>query len=604
MSVTREGFRFWHAVEPDARSLTIDEGARARLADPLFMLARQWRAGEFRHVEGGVPVAVDLGLHAAVPAGFRDAAGTLEALDGSERADEIMAEPPARPGDGPRALLALARQIADLVAERIARAEGPERKALDAAWSELRDGLVSGDDDDARLLRLRAAAGDPDAFDARRLRRAVERGDAAVTGSPLWPVLRDWTIATGGAPAPDPLTEIEDDRPTLPERFRDLIPDRSEGIFERPDVTGRFRRRAFVPADRLRDALDDFLTRDRVPDPPAAPPPPEADAFDPARLDHHGDLTLRNADGGTYQLSIWAGDREGPLAWHGFGAPDTSEEPFGGYEPATLVPSRLSFAGKPPERLWSLDDRAADWTRASAGPADLTRALATDALLAQSSDWFVVPLRARRNARLRVRDVILRTGFRRGGSRPEAARNDAELTLWVAAGEGPADRLNAFAERAPLLGPPVEEAVLAPDDAANLLWLIERVLPDLWGRGAEMDASVPPSPQPDAPLYELQRPPPSHWYPFALTAAGQFEARALLRLGRGRETPRGRLGGAIDTLPRGRVPMKGLSVTRRWAMGRDLDGRPVLWVARDVAPARETGGSGVAWDRLTLPSER
>ncbi len=616
MSVTLPGFRNWTALEPDARALTVAEGARGRLADPLFMLAQQWRAGEFRHVEGGLPIAVSLEVDEAAPVAIRDGSGTREALDGTERAEEPLAEPPVRSGEGrdPRAAADLASQVAALVAGALDAADAGEREEIGAAFEELIARFAPGDDEHARLVRLRVAAGDRSAFDGIALRRTMDDRDDELRAGPLWRLLRDWAVADGAE-----IEEIEDvaepaSRPRLersPERHG-LVSDRAAGRIRRLLNPKRIRRREFASRHDLEDRagklVRPMLEREREREReeiPRAPEPPssEADAFDPVALGHRAQLTMANADGSEFQVALAPDDRDARLAWHRLGAPESSEEPSSGDDARTLVPARLSFAGKPPERLWSLDERGADWVGASAGPADLVRVVAGQAMLSQSADWFVVPVTAGRNRRVRVQEVTLRDGFGRGEARPRPATNDPALRLWVAVGEEGADRFNAFAERVPLLGDPVETTVLAPDDAANLLWLIERVLPDAMGRGVARDASVPPPATATTPTYELQRPPPPHWHPMSLTGGGRFEMRPLLIPGRGRAAPAGLFGTTVRDLDRGRVPMRGLTLTRRWAMGRDLSGRAVMWIARDISAARETGGSGLAHDRLTLPSD-
>ena len=47
-------------LEPRNREDSIEEGLQARVADPLWMIGRQWQLGEFRAQDGGRPVRVEL----------------------------------------------------------------------------------------------------------------------------------------------------------------------------------------------------------------------------------------------------------------------------------------------------------------------------------------------------------------------------------------------------------------------------------------------------------------------------------------------------------------------------------------------------------------
>ena len=50
----------WDRLESMARSVELDGGLEARIADPLWMLARQWQVGEFRGDDAAQPAAVRL----------------------------------------------------------------------------------------------------------------------------------------------------------------------------------------------------------------------------------------------------------------------------------------------------------------------------------------------------------------------------------------------------------------------------------------------------------------------------------------------------------------------------------------------------------------
>ncbi len=49
-------FPFWSRLEPRARSTDLAAGVEARIADPLWMLTRQWQVGEFQAEDAGTPI--------------------------------------------------------------------------------------------------------------------------------------------------------------------------------------------------------------------------------------------------------------------------------------------------------------------------------------------------------------------------------------------------------------------------------------------------------------------------------------------------------------------------------------------------------------------
>lgn len=56
--ITLEGFNL--RLEPRSRVSDLTEGSRARTADPLWMLARQWQSGEFQGEDAGSPIGMEL----------------------------------------------------------------------------------------------------------------------------------------------------------------------------------------------------------------------------------------------------------------------------------------------------------------------------------------------------------------------------------------------------------------------------------------------------------------------------------------------------------------------------------------------------------------
>ncbi|HWH64809.1 MAG TPA: hypothetical protein VNS99_01860, partial [Gaiellales bacterium] len=60
---------------PVTRSTGVEDGLSARLADPLWMLARQWQLGEFRGDDAGSAVSVTFAGAAHHPTWWRPERG-------------------------------------------------------------------------------------------------------------------------------------------------------------------------------------------------------------------------------------------------------------------------------------------------------------------------------------------------------------------------------------------------------------------------------------------------------------------------------------------------------------------------------------------------
>ena len=63
---------YWDRIEPHTRDVDLEEGLQARIADPLWLLARQWQVGEFRGEDAASPVHVRLEVEHAALQSFRN----------------------------------------------------------------------------------------------------------------------------------------------------------------------------------------------------------------------------------------------------------------------------------------------------------------------------------------------------------------------------------------------------------------------------------------------------------------------------------------------------------------------------------------------------
>lgn len=72
----------WARLEPRTRSADMAAGLTARIADPLWLLARQWQVGEFLGEDVGSPVSARLRTEVAPFTAYRAGHGTVVPYDG------------------------------------------------------------------------------------------------------------------------------------------------------------------------------------------------------------------------------------------------------------------------------------------------------------------------------------------------------------------------------------------------------------------------------------------------------------------------------------------------------------------------------------------
>jgi hypothetical protein len=576
----------WWRVEGGAIDPELTEGISANVADPLWLLARQWQVGEFRGEDAASPVLIE-GTVEAVPiseywverGGDRRTIGRaanpwpLETL--------VEHEPIA---DGPASARMRLEGGAELF-RRLVAAEAPADPVLDG----LRDSCAFIDELDAELdpvghARLVLLA--RRVPDARRVADAIQLAGGDPTRLPqltglddtlaaaLATVITDWLADEAALfcdPAPGALTAWV--TPRLEYRFGVSAAISSGTIdLEAPEY----------PGGRL-----DWFHFDVRPDPDAGK------ASEPGRRAG----TESKPTGG-------AGPDRSPV-------PDVIKDPkpVPGLESKSLssLASPLTFAGMPASRWWEFEDHDVDFGDLAGGPDDLARSVIAAYAMVAGDDWFVVPCTLTSGSLARVRtmrvldDFGLSTpitatavGDRRAGNRP--------WRFFEHSGDPGPGR-----DEAPLLflppvlagveqGRPVESVVFRRDEMANLAWAVERRVESEAGRAVDREAGGPPvdahEVEGDDWRYRLSTDVPDHFVPLVPVRINGQSPQIALR--------RGRIALERDVKPaKGRIlepehpfvmheeeiPFGGVRVTRRYQVARGADGKVRAWVGRHKAPA-------------------
>lgn len=579
----------WTRLEP--MTLTrgdLQPGASVPVADPLWMLGRQWQFDELRGEDAGSPIQVSVMGETAPLSRFH--AG----LPGDAPADAALDLAPAgAPGSVPL--------------EARVEAEIP-------AVLPLRLRIQSG----LHLLRLLRARG----FDA-----------IAAAAIDAYPVLIAPVMAPGGVPLADPVGEA---RARL---AQGRVPDGALVQAALESAAGLPEPLAAAAGAAAGDVLAVLTAWRRWAD--AILVASTAGAWNPRRLEHAFLAQARLGDGPvTFKVEEYTG---GTLDWfHG----DLSDGPDLGQGSApaptsildVTLPAPVRFAGMASDRLFGFEDAKVHLGGIEAGRTDLARLAVVEFSLAYSVDWFVVPLVLPYGSvtalhKLRLLDTFGETV----DIRPSREATRPGWTMFQSTPLTDASRLADMFVLAPtvarvLEGPPIEEVALFRDEMANLVWGVERIVPGRSsGEPVARARQVPtvslvqatPEDLGEAQIvYRLMTPVPENWLPFVavrerafdLTAPQVLERRPMLRfLADGRAElidPQGTIllgaPGADPSTDRLRiaeeeVPREGVIVQRAFQMARTEDGGTALWIGRRVRTGRGEGASGLRFDTALPP---
>jgi hypothetical protein len=563
---------FWDRIEPHTRAVDLQEGLQVQVADPLWLLARQWQVGEFRGEDAASPIHVRLSVEHTPLTSFRNDARADAAPEpfaqGRPLESRVEAEAlaPASPGFSASVGLGLLRRLDDA---GLAHLRAPLRGAYGL---QLSPGDTAGlPARSLRRLRLLARA----SLDGLRLLRADAAQVAALLPAPdraaFATVFERWRLAHGrliDEPGPSGETWVDD---RLEHRFSlSAAGPGGEVVVSAAgypgghldwyafDASGPALQRPPRPAGTVARTLD------RLPVPLAYAGMPRSRywEFEEGTVSF-GDITAGPADIGRLIVAEFATI----YSDNWFLLP--VRFPTGSLARVVSAVVHNTFGERHEVRS------AAQWDE-EAATAEEPRV------------WAFCEL---------------------AGDGSAAAGHTPWLLLLptVAGGQD---------------GRPLESVSFVRDEVANLAWAIEerveaatgeplrRRLTTALANGADDDAA--PSADSYAPWpYRLQSAVPPYWIPLLPERVSEASAQVMLRRGRMQsweELPDPRLAG-----PQGRVlapdrplrlheeeiPATGVEVTRHWQLARGPDGRLHAWLGRRRRPGRGERGSGLRNDAIS-----
>ena len=436
----------WKRLESATVNPALTEGLEARVADPPWMLARQWQTGEFKGDDAANPLLVRVEARSIslerllLPGGhavdLREVNTPLEPL--VER--EAIRRGPAAPR--------VAADLGRLLVRALRRARAPlgfvaELRSRYPAALPPDDGL---DPSGRRRLELLARAG----LDGARLAADLSADPAAL----------DEILAGGGYPAE-----------TGPPGHRG-----GDGW--------------------LRDAGGSWSE------------PEEFTAWDPQRLEYRFELTTTGADGEGITLDTADGYAGGRLDWFAFdraeGAVAGDRPGEAVVRRAEVLPAPLRFRGMPAARFWELEEGDLYLGGIEAAPEDLARVAVAGYGVVYGGDWMTVPIRIPLGTMTEITQVTVVNDFGRVSTVPAAAvvdggADDRAFRFFEVSGDG-----NPRRGRAPLLflpptvettdaGRPLEDVRFLRDEMANVAWAVEHRVESVAGRPVDVAARRAPA---------------------------------------------------------------------------------------------------------------
>lgn len=577
MATSIQAITTWTRLEPLPRSAELD--LEARIADPLWFMARQWQLGEFRGEDAGSPIRTELTaevahMHRFHPGKLRPrAAGRSVDYQDAELPLEVMVE---------REIPILGEQWAVDSGQQFLRYLAIHRaKSVASDYINVFpfDSAQSATDHSVEVIREYAERRVPHGISLYQNLASHRDGAAKLTSLPATPPLPAGQQAKV-VKAANAWLEWYDSFYSLPEGGVSWEPERMEYAFA---------------VSAMLDNTEVVLAADEYTD--------------------------------------------GTLDWHTFSAHNnpTMGRPSRVLTTETItrsvIPVPVTYGGMPAQRYWEFEDGEVNLGALEAGPSDLSRLLLVEFALAYGDDWFIIPVEMPLGSVAQVAELKVTDTF---GVvtvvRPVADGAGSQWQMFELAGDASLRDLfllpPTLATR--LESEPLEQVAFFRDEIANMVWGVERTVQSPSGQAIDryeayqqalgagefqrVDGDIG-----DAELmYRLATTVPDHWIPFVPVKkpgtpqepfAIQLERRAMLRVKPDGTTAAIRPQGTILEpgqklrIEEEEVPRSGAIVERSYQYARWVDGRSYLWVGRRKHSGRGEGSSGLRFDISEIPQK-
>ena len=589
----------WLRVESATVAADLAEGLEARIADPLWMLARQWQSGEFTGDDAANPLLIQVEARSVRLQWLVPPIGHPIDLAGPEIPLEPLVErEPVRTGP---AAARVATDLGRLLIRTLSRAQAP-------------GSFLTG-----QIADFAVRLPPDDGLDPTGRRRLELLARHSVDG-----------VRLAAAIAADP----------------GLIDD----LLDEAGVSAPARRRITQVVSAWQTSTAEVFSE-----------PDGFSTWDPQRLEYRFALEATDPSGSPVRLTTGDGYPGGRLDWFSFdiAAPTSTPtpiprapaaEPVPKSDPlirsAEVLPAPVEFRGMPAARFWQFEQGEVYFGGIETAPEDLARVAVAAYGTVYGDDWFMLPIRIPFGTLTEITRLTVIDDFGGRTTIPAAAVVDggaptrAFKFFELAGDRGPQQG------RAPLLflpptvettsaARPLEDVAFLRDEMANLAWAVEQRIQSNTGRAvdpgpppspgesptgspaAEPSRAEPPGAEPDADdrwRFQLSTPMPDQWVPLVpvrLTeVTGSVVSDGTIMFQRGRTPLAGQPGasrgarGQILTpeqrllIHEEEIPRSGIRVVRRFESARDAAGRLHTWVGRRKGAGRGEGDSGLRFDVL------
>ncbi|MFH2065321.1 MAG: hypothetical protein ABIK15_09005 [Pseudomonadota bacterium] len=575
-------FLCWIRLEPRCRSEEqIQQGLETRIADPLWMLARQWQMGEFQAEDNGSPVEVEieyttkamnqLGFGNDRPKPLVQTSPPLETLVEREPLsnDPLKVNWRTRVQIGRQFERILQKDLGDDADKVIVFLLKPENLGIDKDTAgELHDYATQ------RFLKLMAG-------------RVVDGGKVIKAYEERLPYPKI---------PPSILTAEKREKyvnafARLYEWYRKLYSqpeDRNQIAWQQPDLSYRF---------SLQSRSNNQTIAFEAPD-------------------------YRNGD-----LEWYAHDFKGAPT-------DRPAKVLGDKKTLIANPTRVHYAGKPNERWWTFEDHQVNLAALDPDKTDLAKLLLTEFSVIYADDWFIVPLEVPLGNMVTIKSLKVKNAF--GDPLkpipPAIQSGETESKRWelfthTCTGDYEKTMQNVlllpltFGDREE--SAPLEEVHFIRDEMANMVFAIEKTVRNDLGKSidgfqAQLERKLinneitdaPPPVNTDAKLrYLLATPVPENWIPYITVSnddgGGKLRQGIMLRsMNDGQPvgvTPMTSIlkpGEQPQDLHEESIPRSGVKVLLTAQRVRGCDGSTHVWFGRKVQTGRGEGNSGLKFDHL------
>ena len=555
----------WNRLEPLPRHKDLRDGLEARLADPLWLLGRQWQFGEFQGSDGGRPVLA-----------------TFEA----DRAD-LSRYQPRGGGNVPSEPYEPLAEPLEVRVEAEARAGGLGHCFWLSQGTRLQ-----------KLLRARNVSG----VTLRRLRQE-------------YPVDPNTIVAPGSQPDPQmtkalALLSLAGGKAIDAEKYHADASISLGGAA--PSLPAALAQLPRTEADKVKAATIDWLEGLHLP----------LQANRSAWQDDQLEYSFATATDLNGEVALEASEYSGGrLDWYAFDARrDLSlGAPPGGmrHVTRTALPVPVAYAGMPADRFWEYEDHPVRFGEIATSGTDLARLLMSEFALIYGNDWFLLPVDLSIGSLLGNAKVTVTDTF--GATVAIKQELHPETTLFELSSNKP--NASGLFLLAPALsdadiGEPDETVMIIRDELANIVWGIEKRVPD--GLGGSRDRSEDPAGvpgsnaiqnmPPDAELiYRLNSTVPANWIPYvpiettASTARKtMLEQRVIESVrvdgSRSKAPPEGVILTESKRIELEEITREGVVLDRQKHLTRWTDGRYHFWIGRRKRVGRGEGSSGLRYD--------